>query len=132
VRYPVVIGDAYPDIVSAVDSDLNEVAGIRLPDVAVPVGTHLGWNPRDPETGSPEQIMSMQGSTLWFRRTRAEREAASDPRASLEERYASRDDYLSKVRAAAEELVSQRYLLEEDIDTVLADAAERYDEAMKG
>jgi hypothetical protein len=132
VRYPVVIGDAYPDIVSAVDSDLNEVAGIRLPDVAVPVGTHLGWNPRDPETGSPEQIMSMQGSTLWFRRTRAERDAASDPRASLEERYASRDDYLSKVRAAAEELVSQRYLLEEDIDTVLADAAERYDEAMKG
>ncbi|HUG15563.1 MAG TPA: alpha/beta hydrolase domain-containing protein, partial [Thermomicrobiales bacterium] len=106
--------------------------GIRLPDVAVPVGTHLGWNPRAPETGSPEQIMSMQGSTIWFRRTRAEREAANDPRPSLEERYASRDDYLAKVRAAAEQLVEQRYMLEEDIETALADAAERYDEAMKG
>lgn len=132
VQYPVSIGDPYPDLVSAVDDDLNEVSGIRLPDVAVPVGTHLGWNPRAPETGSPDQIMSMQGSTIWFRRTRAEREAASDPRPSLAERYTGRDDYLGKVRAAAVELAKQRYILEEDIDTVLSDAAERYDEAMKG
>lgn len=130
VKYPVGIGDSYPDIVSAVDDDLNEIAGIRLPDVAVPVGTHLGWNPRDPETGSPEHIMSMQGSTLWFARTRAEREAANDPRPSLEERYADRDDYLAKVRAAAQTLVDGRYMLEEDIEIAVSDAAARYDEAV--
>lgn len=131
-RVPAVEGERYPTWVSAVDSDGNETAGIRLPDLTVPVGTHFGWNPRDPETGAPEQIMPMQGSTLFFHRTRAEREAAGDPRPSLEERYASRDDYLARVRAAAVELVDRRYVLAEDIDTIVNDAAARYDEAQKG
>ena len=38
------VGEAYPCSVSAVDNDGNEVAGIRLPEVAVPLDTHTGWN----------------------------------------------------------------------------------------
>jgi hypothetical protein len=129
-RFPMVLGDPYPDIVSTLDEDFNEVAGIRLPDLTVPIGTHAGWNPRDPETGAPEQIMSMQGSTLFFPRTRADREASGDPRRSIEERYADRDDYLTKVRAAAQQLARDGYLLEEDIDIVVSDNAARWDEAM--
>lgn len=128
--YPAREGERYPTFVAALDADLNELGGIRLPDLTVPVGTHTGWNPRDPETGAPELIMPMQGMTLFFHRTREEREAAGDARPSLEERYASRDDYLERVRAAASELVEQRYVLEEDAETMLNDGAARYDEAL--
>jgi hypothetical protein len=131
-RFPAKEGDLYPTFVAAIDADGNELGGIRLPDLTVPVGTHTGWNPRDPETGAPEQIMPMQGATFFFHRTQAERAAAGDPRPSLAERYADRDDYLTRVRTAAEQLVEERYLLAEDIDTVVNDAAARYDEAMKG
>jgi hypothetical protein len=130
--YPAVEGEPYPDLVSAVDADGNEAAGIRLPDLTVPVATQTGWNPRDPRTGAPEQIIPMQGSTLFFRRTRAEREATGDPRPSLEERYAGRDDYLARVRVAAEQLAAERYILAEDVDLVVGDAAARWDEALKG
>jgi hypothetical protein len=95
--------------------------------LTVPVASYTGWNPRSPETGGEGQILSMQGSTLPFPATRAERSERSDPRLSIEERYRDRDDYVSRVRAAAEVLARQRYILDEDIDIVVANAAARYD-----
>ena len=79
------------------------------------------------ETGGEGQILSMQGSTLPFPATRSEREQRGDPRLSIEERYRDRDDYVTRVRAAAQVLVRQRYILEEDIEIVVANAAARYD-----
>lgn len=131
-RYPVKSGRTYPCFVSALDSDGNEVAGIRLPDLEVPIGTHAGWNPRKPESGAPEQIAQQDGFTLFFPSTRAAREERRDPRLSIEERYANRDDYLEKVRAAAQHLVQSRYLLDEDVDLVVSACAERYDVAAGG
>lgn len=131
-RYPVREGAAWPALVAAVDEDGNERAGIRLPDLTVPVGTHTGWNPRDPETGAPEQIMPMQGSTFFFAPDEAARAVEDDPRPSLAERYAGRDDYLRRVEAAARALVADRYLLDEDVPTVVADAAMRYEAALAG
>ena len=64
--YPVVEGREYPHLAPAADADGNDRPGIRLPDIAVPVGTHTGWNLRHPDTGAPEQLQSMQGSTHWF------------------------------------------------------------------
>ena len=130
--HPVSEGEQRPDLVSALDDDWNETGGIRLPEVAVPVATNTGWNPRDPETGAPEQIMPMQGMTLFFARSAGERLATHDPRPSISERYPSRDAYLKQVRAVATRLASERYVLDEDVDTCVADAAIRYDEAMKG
>lgn len=129
-RQPVPEGRAYACYVSAVDADGNETAGIRLPDLSVPVGTHTGWNPRAPETGAPEQIISMQGFSRFFVPTQAARQASGDPRPSLEERYASRDAYLEQVRAAVQKLINERYLLAEDIELVVAACAARYDVAM--
>jgi hypothetical protein len=131
VRQPVGIGAEYPSLVPAVDADGNELGGIRLPDLTVPVATNAGWNPRDPETGAPEQIMPMQGMTLFLARERAEREAAGDPRPSLAERYASRNAYLERVREDARRLAAERFILEEDIEIAVADAAARYDDAMR-
>jgi hypothetical protein len=67
------------------------------------------------------------GGTLPFAPTRARREANGDPRPSIEERYTSKDDYLAQVRTAARELVSERYLLEEDIDVSVAQASKYWD-----
>ncbi len=120
-------GAAYPCIVSAVDEDGNETGGIRMPDVAVPVATHTGFNPRHSTTGGKGQILEYMGSTVPFPATKAQRERTRDPRPSIEERYQSRDVYLEQVRAAACALVQQRYLLEDDIDLCVYLAAERYD-----
>ena len=131
-RFPAQKGQVYPNYVSAVDSNGNEVGGIRPPDVTVPLGTFTGWNPRAPETGSPEQILKMQGITHFFRPTKAERESIGDPRPSIEERYPDKASYLTAVRGAATDLVAQRYALAEDIERMVEDASVRWDEAIKG
>ncbi len=126
--YPAVpVGDAYPCLVSAVDHDRNELAGIRLPDLTVPVATHTGWNPRHPETGASEEILEYLGSTVPFAADEVAREAGGDPRPSIAERYADREDYLARVRSAAHALVVSRHLLEEDIGICERIAARRYD-----
>ncbi len=67
------------------------------------------------------------GATIPFPRTRVEREARGDPRRSVEERYASRADYLERVREAARALAREGYLLEEDIELSVAAAAKLWD-----
>jgi len=128
--FPVKEGAAYPCLASAVDADGNEVAGIRLPDVTVPVGTHTGWNLRHPGSGSPDQQIPMQGFSRFFAATRAQRLATNDPRLSLEERYRSKEDYLAQVRHAAQALVEHHYVLAEDVTIIVANAAERWDAAL--
>ena len=131
-RYPAKEGAFYPALVSSVDADGNELAGIRLPDVAVPVGTHAGWNPRDPATGAPDQIVPMNGLTLFFPPDVQARQKTGDPRLSIRERYASEADYAGKVRDAALALVRDHYLLEQDVDRAVEAALERYRAAVDG
>ena len=102
-----------------------------MPDMTVPVATHTGFNVRHPTTGGAGQILEYVGLTLPFAKAAAERESNGDPRPSLEERYSSRADYLAKVKAAAQELAQQRYIVEEDIELCVAIAVERYDGLMQ-
>src|SRR6266545_1866957 len=120
-------GTAYGTRVSAVDGDGNERAGIAVPELRVPLATHTGWNLRHPDSGGPDQLLYFAGATLPFARTRAEREAAGDPRPAIAERYRSREDYLARVGAAARALAALRYLLDEDVETSLAFAARMWD-----
>ena len=120
---PKVYGEPYPSLVSAVDIDGNDVAGIRLPDLSVPLATHTGWNLRHPEIGAPNLLLSLQGATHTFPRTAAERIESRDQRLSIEERYASKEDYLRRVRQAAAQLVDDRYVLPEDLDALVERAA---------
>jgi hypothetical protein len=101
----------YGTRVSAVDRDGNEVAGIRLPPIAVPLATHTGWNVYRQQ---PQELCDRDGSFAPFARTKAEREASGDPRVSVEERYGSRAGYVAKVKAAADALVAERLLLPAD------------------
>ena len=126
-RYPAQpAGKPYPSAVSAVDADGNEVAGVAMPDVAVPVATHVGFNPRHADLGGPGQLIEYYGSTVRFPRTAEERVTTGDPRPSIAERYDDIDDYLDRVRAAAERLVEDRYLLADDVELCVDLAAERY------
>lgn len=130
VRYPATEHGTYPIVVSAMDEDCNDVAGIRLPDIAVPLGTYTGWNVRHADMGQPGLMTSgapLFGTTLVFPRTKAERAATGDPRQSIEERYAGKDDYLARVRRAAEALVTQRCLLAEDVERIVKVAADKWD-----
>ncbi|HET9668661.1 MAG TPA: alpha/beta hydrolase domain-containing protein, partial [Casimicrobiaceae bacterium] len=106
---------------SKTDSDGNELAGVRVPDVVVPLATYTSWNVRT-TAHAPGDSCSFVGSTLPFASTRAQRLASGDPRPSLEERYPTHQDYVAKVTAAAQSLVSQRLLLPDDA-TFLIDQA---------
>ncbi|HUJ73336.1 MAG TPA: alpha/beta hydrolase domain-containing protein, partial [bacterium] len=107
------VGPQVVPLVPRVDEDGNEVAGVLLPDIAVPLGTHTGWNLyRAPY---PEcELCDRDGSFLAFARTRVERTQSGDPRLSLQERYGSPEAYVQRVAAAVEALLRQRLLLPED------------------
>jgi hypothetical protein len=120
-------GRAFGSLVSAVNDDENEVAGIVLPELAVPLATHTGWNPRHAAIGGAEQLLVFAGATIPFARTRAARQASGDPRPSIEERYTSRADYLERVRAEGRKLARAGYLLEADIELSVAAAARFWD-----
>ncbi len=125
------IGEPFVQRVPAVDADGNDRAGVRLPEIAVPLGTHTGWNYRHPSIGAPDRLSSEIGSYLPFPRTRVARERSGDPRPAIDERYRDKDDYIGKVTAAALELVEERYLLADDLPEVIGRAAAHYDWATR-
>jgi hypothetical protein len=131
-RWPATFGAALPDLVSAVDGDGNEVAGVRLPEVAVPVGTFTGWNPRRPDGELPVSLYARCGSFWPFAPTERERIRSGDPRPSLESRYCDRADYEARARAAAEALVEARHLLPSDVDAAVDAAVALYDRVAGG
>jgi hypothetical protein len=118
-----------PLLVPQVGEDGNEVAGVRTPEIAVPMATYTGWNFRTAAIGGTDQLVSLLGSSVPFARTKAERDAAHDPRRSVEERYASSEAYLAKVRTVADALVAGRYLLPGDLPQVMKRAHDQWSAA---
>ena len=116
-----------PHLVPQVDADGNETDGIRVPEVAVPLATTTGWNFRAERLGNPTTPVALLGSYIPFARTKAQREASKDPRPSIEERYTGRDDYLTKIRAAARDLVKGGYMLEDDVEFAVQRAGRHFD-----
>lgn len=123
-------GAPLPLLVPAVDEDGNERAGIRLPDVAMPLATYTGWNFRNASIGAPGELVSLLGSSIPFPATRATRESAKDPRRSIEERYETREAYLAKVEQAADALVLRGYLLIDDVPRILQRSTDMWDVLM--
>ncbi len=122
-KQPAEFGQPFITRVPLPDADGNDLGGIRLPLRAAPVGTHAGWNLRRAGIGASEKLDRWAGSFIPFARNEAERMAMSDPRPSLQKRYASMTDYVGRAEAAARDLVAARFLLEEDVPRVVARAA---------
>ncbi len=117
----VVPGMSYRVLVPRVDADGNEIAGIRPTGVQVPIATYTGWNLQTQGFAEGE-LCSNTGSYIPFFNTKAERIAAGDPRLSLEERYRDHAAYVEAVRLAAGRLVSQRFLLPDEANSIIAQA----------
>jgi hypothetical protein len=111
----------YKILVTKVDADGNDLAGIRLPAIRVPLATYTGWNLWR-EGLAEDELCGLFGSYIPFARTREERFQSGDPRVSLEERYKDLDDYVRKVSRAARALVEERYLLAEDAARIIEQA----------
>ena len=110
VMNKVTAGDnAYRTLVCKVDADGNEVAGIRLPDIAVPLATYTGWNEYRPPYPRGE-LADRDGSYLVF------------PADKIASRYKGRGDYLGKVEAVVAQLLKDRLILQEDADRYLEKA----------
>jgi len=112
---------ALPVYVPVVNADGNETAGVPSPLHQAPLGTYLGWN----VTGGgffKGQACGFQGGYWPFAATKAAREAAHDPRPSLEERYGSHEGYVCVVTRAVETAVADRFLLRRDADRLIAEA----------
>ena len=124
---PPVLGEAYSTRVPLVDTDGLDLGGIRLPGVAVPLGTYTGWNLRNRDFGAPNGLGRWAGSFLPFSTTAVERADNGDPRLSIAERYPSRLEFLSQTRFVAEALAAEGFLLTPDIPDMVAKAGRAYD-----
>jgi len=115
---------AYKILVPKVDRDGNDLAGIRLPEVDVPIATYTGWNMR-PRGLAEGELAGLLGSFIPFARTKTQRRITGDPRPAIAGRYKNRDDYVRQFSRAARRLVEQRYLLAEDAERMIAEAKKR-------
>ena len=108
--------------VPKVDADGNEIDGVRSVALQAALGSYTGWNFRKRGYAEGELCWEV-GSFFPFAHTRAERDAAHDPRPSLEERYGSHAGYVAAVQKSAAEQVTAGFLLPEDAEPVVDQAA---------
>jgi hypothetical protein len=122
-QLPPTVSGKYPLFVPRPDSDGLDIAGIRPVEIAAPMATVTGWNIR--ATGRRESdLCGLNGSVLPFAKTKAARQAAGDPRASMEERYTNQGGFVKAVEDATRKLVKERFLLQEDADRYIQAAAQ--------
>jgi hypothetical protein len=117
-------GQEYPLRVPNLDADGNSIAGLRYPDIEVPLGTYNGWSLRKAGYAEGEQWWNT-GSFVPFARTRAERVANDDPRPSIEERYPTHEAYIALVDDVCRKRLAERLMLQEDADRFMKAARER-------
>ena len=80
---PILLGTPYKIYVPKTDSDGNDIAGTRVPSVAVPIATYTGWGLRAGSTADPVPIVDgcdATGQYISFPSTKAQRLATGDRR----------------------------------------------------
>jgi len=118
---PPKVGPRYVALVPQVGADGMEIAGIKLPEIAVPLATRTGWIMRNPSYSLT--LSRNRGSVFPLPRTVEERTADDDPRRSIEERYPTRAGYMLEVTESLLNLKRRRLLLDEDLARLLDEAA---------
>ena len=112
-------GMPFAALVPQSDRDGNDIAGVKMPWVSVPLGTFTGWNLRSNSIGAPNELLGQTGSFIPFPQTKAVRQERGDPRLSLQERYTSEGDYIARITAASNALTRTGFLLERDVPAVI-------------
>ncbi len=121
-QQPPAIDQIIPLAVVKTNTDGNEVAGIASVLHQAPLGSYLGWNVY--KSGARAgTICAFSGGFYPFAASASERQAAGDPRPSLEERFGTHSGYACAVQAAAKRSVAQRFLRDVDA-TALVTAAQ--------
>lgn len=120
---PTALIGEYTVLVPQVDSDGNEIAGVRVPEQAVATATTMGWGVRSASSGTPGELCYLDGGVVPFLRTASQRKDFRDPRLSLAERYKTPEQYLSRINASAQSLQRRGYLLEEDAQQIVKRAS---------
>lgn len=128
---PPKVGEHFITLVPQVDLDGNETSGIKMPEIQVPLASYTGWNLRSRSIGAPDQLYSLTGSWIPFAVNETERQNRRDPRQSIESRYMNKRDYLEKITAAAQKLVSEGFLLDQDIPKLRDRAAMEWDYVLR-
>jgi hypothetical protein len=113
-------GPIYPSYIPKTDGDGNDIAGVRLVDVTVPLATYTGWALR--AGPHAHDGCEASGQRIPLLKTKAERLAKGDPRPSIEERYPSYQAYARRVVYAIKDMVRQRLMLCEDAENEVARA----------
>jgi hypothetical protein len=116
---PPVVDADYPTLVPQVDSDGNDLGGVRLPEIVVPLATYTGWNLRAASLGAPSERTAFLGSFVPLHRTTAEASAAHDPRTAAGARYKNYEDYRVGFERALDDLIKDRYVLAGDRSQLL-------------
>jgi len=112
-------GASYSVLVPQVDRNGNEIGGVRLPDLEVPLGFYTGWNLRDPSIGSPDRMIAFTGSFFPF------------DLANIRQRYKSREAYLAAVREAGQKLTARRLVLQSDVGTIVESSSRLWDDVLQ-
>ncbi|MEM7663494.1 MAG: alpha/beta hydrolase domain-containing protein [Pseudomonadota bacterium] len=112
-------GNSYPAFVSKVDDYGNELSGIPTLEILVPIATYTPWRNLNRPRSLTKLTDIFTGAVIPFPRTAEEKSSFDDPRPSIDTLYADKDEFLSTVRKAAEQLVGKRLLLADDVDPAI-------------
>ena len=116
---PPPVHGTYTNLVPQVGPDGNELAGVRIPELQVPVATYTGWNLRTPEAGFPDYRASFVGAYLAW------------PKDEVLARYHTRDEYFGRFTGAALALVHDRFFVADDLPAILERGAKLWEVATR-
>jgi len=119
---PPVVGPKYVCLVPQVDKNGNEIAGIRLPEIEVPLATFTGWRMRNPAFSN--SLGRNSGTVYPFPQNMNVQMESNDPRETIYTLYPTKKDYLNKITNSLIVLNQKRFLLDEDIPKLFMEAAQ--------
>jgi len=117
---PPMVGDAFVPLVPQVDALGNEVSGIRNIEIAVPLGSFIPYSLRVGMKGGNGEIATSRGSFVPLAFSES---GDDDDRPAIRDLYVDKQDYLEKVRRHLDWMVEERYMLSQDIHTVMERAS---------
>jgi hypothetical protein len=117
----------YPALVPQVDSDGNDIDGVRSVTLQAPLGTYTGWSVRAAGFSEGDSC-ELPGSYIPFAVTKAQR-PLTDPRPSLQERYGTLANYTAVATLAAQGLVRDGLLLPSDETAAIQSATNQAQQA---